>query len=206
MQTKKLSGIVFDLDNTLVSSTLNFEQIRQVIQCPSDIDLLDFVDTLAGQEKLEAEKLLIEYEVADAKNTSKFKGTDELLNLLNYANIPCAIITRNCRAAAKMKIESNAIDIPILLTREDYKAKPAPDALLHLCQYWQKPPEQLLYVGDYLYDIQTAINANTMSCLVTHGKKLPYAKLADYVVKDLNQLNRLVSTAFNLQILDEASL
>ena len=206
MYTKKLSGIVFDLDNTLVSSTLNFEQIRLALGCPVDVDLLKFVDSLDDHRKVEAEKLLIEFEVEDAKNTTKFEGTDELIALLNYTNIPCAIITRNCRQAAQMKIESNAINIPILLTREDHKAKPAPDALLHLSHYWQKPAEQLLYVGDYLYDIQTAKNANTMSCLITHGKKLPYAKLADYVVKDLNQLIRLVSTAFNLQILDEASL
>jgi HAD superfamily hydrolase (TIGR01549 family) len=206
MHSRKLSAIAFDLDNTLVSSNLDFDMIRHDLGCPKNIDLLSYIEKLPLSKQENAKKRLVDFEISDAKNTIKLPGVDELLAKLFSLNIPCAIITRNCRVAAQLKIDNNSIEIPLLLTREDHRAKPAPDALLYLCQYWQIPPEQLLYVGDYLYDIQTAENANSMSCLVTHGDNLPYAGLADFVVEDLKQITELMNSEFSLPILDEILL
>lgn len=197
MLTHKLLGVIFDLDNTLVTSFLNFEAIRAALNCPQGIDLLDFVDALPQQEKIQAKKVLIDYEIDDALNAKKLIGTDELITLLAELTIPCAIVTRNCKQAALLKVENNNIDIPILLTREDHKAKPAPDALLYLAKLWATPPENLLYVGDYLYDIQAAHNANTMSCLVTHGETVSYSNLANIVVNELTELSDMIKEGFS---------
>jgi len=194
--THNLLGVIFDLDNTLVSSSLNFDNIREALGCSKDIDLLNFVDSLPDQQKIGAKKVLVDYEIKDALSASKLAGTDELLALLSKLSIPCAIVTRNCKQAALIKLSKNNIDVPILFTREDHKAKPAPDALLHLAQYWKTPPENLLYVGDYLYDLQAAQNANTMSCLVTYAKAVSYASLADIVVDDLTELSDAIERVF----------
>ena len=196
MLTHKLLGVIFDLDNTLVSSSIDFERIRSDLDCPKDIDLLDFVDALPQQQKVDANKLLIKYEVIDALDTKKLAGTDNLLALLSELDIPCAIVTRNCHKAALLKIQQNNINIPTLLTREDHKAKPAPDALLHIARSWRTPPENLLYVGDYLYDLQAAQNANTMSCLVTYGKTISYADLATITVDNLLELSAAIKQLF----------
>lgn len=198
MLTNKLLGVIFDLDNTLVSSSLDFDAIRASLGCAKDVDLLDFVDTLSQKEKAEADELLIEYEINDALNATKLTGTDELLALLSQLAIPCAIVTRNCKQAALLKLSNNNIDIPILLTREDHKAKPAPDALLYLAKLWNTPAENILYVGDYLYDLQAAKNANTMSCLITYAKRVSYANLANIVVNDLTELTDTIKQAFSL--------
>lgn len=192
MLTHKLQGVIFDLDNTLVSSSLNFERIRASLGCPQDTDLLDFVDALPQKDKIEANRLLVEFETIDATNATNLAGTNELLALIAELALPCAIVTRNCREAALVKLKNNKIDIPLLLTREDHKAKPAPDALLHLAKYWNTPPENLLYVGDYLYDLQAAQNANTMSCLVTNGTPASYEHLASIVVSDLTELSNVI--------------
>lgn len=203
MLTYKLSGVIFDLDNTLVSSSLNFDSIKAELGCASDIDLLDFVEALPENQKIDANKLLVEYETIDALNAKKLVGTDELLALLSERDIPCAIVTRNCYQAALLKIQQNNINIPTLLTREDHKAKPAPDALLNIADSWAKPPENLLYVGDYLYDLQAAQNANTMSCLVTYGETISYAHLADIEVNDLTDLCDVIKQKF---IIDDDSV
>ncbi len=192
MLTHKLLGVIFDLDNTLVSSSLNFDKIRSDLGCPKDIDLLDFVDTLPQKQKIDAHKLLVKYEMTDAHSATKLAGTDVLLTLLSELEIPCAIVTRNCNQAALLKIQQNSINIPTVLTREDHKAKPAPDALLDVAKKWNTPPENLLYVGDYLYDLQAAQNANTMSCLITYGKKMSYADLATIEVHNLTELSRTI--------------
>jgi HAD superfamily hydrolase (TIGR01549 family) len=196
----KLLGVIFDLDNTLVSSSLNFEKIRATLGCENNIDILDFVDALPKSQQANANKLIVEFEVNDALNAKNLLGTDKLLALLSQLDIPCAIVTRNCREAALVKIENNNINIEILLTRADHKAKPAPDALLYLAQLWQLPAENLLYVGDYLYDLQAAQNANTMSCLVTHGETLDYANLASIVVNELTELNDVITQSFTCEV------
>jgi HAD superfamily hydrolase (TIGR01549 family) len=197
--THELSGVIFDLDNTLVTSSLNFDQIRSSLGCPKEQDLLNFIDSLPESERHEANQLLIKYEMADAHDAKKLAGTDEILALLSELNIPCAIVTRNCQQAASTKIQNNGIDISLVLTREEHKAKPAPDALLYLAQYWGKPTDKILYVGDYLYDLQAAQNARTMSCLLTYGRTLDYAGLANLAVDDLTELSRAIAFAFNVR-------
>ena len=87
-----------------------------------------------------------------------------------------------------MKVKQNAIAIDHVLTREDYPAKPAPDALLAIANQWQIQPAHIMYVGDYLYDIQAANNAGMIACLITHGVESRYQDLADIVIEELNQL------------------
>ncbi|MEW6991850.1 HAD family hydrolase [Colwelliaceae bacterium 6441] len=198
MLTNKLLGVIFDLDNTLVSSSLNFDHIKASIDCPNNVDLLSFVDSLPAEKQQIAKKLIIAHEMADALSAKKLEGTDKLLSLLSQYKIPCAIVTRNSQQAAALKVQNNAIDIPIILTREDHQPKPAPDALLYLAKHWNMAPENLLYVGDYLYDLQAALNANTMSCIVTHGQNLDYAHLADLVVHDLNELSNALEEPLHL--------
>lgn len=186
------SAFIFDLDDTLVSSSLNFNHIKKTLGCPPDVDLLDFINSKSKVERDVLEPQLIGYEISEAIDSVKLEGADELLVLLNRLNVPVAVVTRNCREAALIKIENNGLNIPILISREEHKAKPAPDALLFLANKWQIQPENILYVGDYLYDIQAAINANTMSCLITHGKTIEYAHLATLVENELTDLRRTI--------------
>jgi HAD superfamily hydrolase (TIGR01549 family) len=192
-----LAGVIFDLDNTLVTSSLNFIDIKRAISCPPDSDVLQYLDTLPVQQKIEASTKIVEFEMRDAHSSSLLTGTAEVLTLLNSLKLPCAIVTRNCREATAIKLAKNGIKIDVVFSREDHKAKPAPDALLHIADLWQIPAEKLMYVGDYLYDVQAANNANMQSCLLTYGEQLPYAHLASLEVNDLNELSKILTLAFH---------
>jgi len=190
-----LSGVIFDLDNTLVTSSLNFIEIKKAINCPTEMDVLKYVDSLPLKQKAKANNKIIEFELKDAHSSSLLTGTKEIIALLSYLKLPCAIVTRNCRDATAIKLARNNINIDLVISREDHKAKPAPDALLYIAKQWQLPSENLLYVGDYLYDVQAAVNANMQSCLLTYGESLPYAHLATLSVNDLIELTRLIDLA-----------
>ena len=196
---KKLTGVIFDLDNTLVSSSLNFLDIKTSLGCDKGTDILDYVETLPELAQHDANKMLVNYEMADALSSRKLTGTDEILDILSRLNLPCAIVTRNCQKAAELKIKLNNINISLVITREGFKAKPAPDGLLYIAKQWQHAPENLLYVGDYLYDIQAAENANMMSCLLTFGRALPYVNLATLVVHDLTELTQTIAQLYPLK-------
>jgi len=198
MFKQPLSGVVFDLDNTLVSSSLNFSEIKVAIGCPPEIDLLGFIDALHPEQKSKAKKVVNDYEMADAFDAVKLAGTDDILTLLNRLHIPFAVVTRNNQEAASIKLNNNDIEVPLLLTREHFNAKPSPDALHYVTQHWNISPENLLCVGDYLYDIQMANNGNAQSCLVSYGKEISYANLATFVVNDLNGLSKIISQAYDI--------
>lgn len=203
MLPNKVLGVIFDLDNTLVSSSLNFSQIRQAINCPSDCDILEFVENLPSDLQKVAQEKILHFEMLDAQNATILAGTKHLLKFLDTSHIPFAIVTRNCKQAALLKIKNNNINIPLVLTRENSKAKPAPDSVYFIADYWQQPPENILFVGDHLYDIQTAINARAMSCLINYGKTLPYQHLANIALKDLTKLTVTLSDLMGLAGIDE---
>ena len=188
MLINQISGVIFDLDKTLVSSSLNFKAIKAEVGCPYNISILEYIDALSDKQKLNITNRVIQFEVADAQDCHPLIGTMELLALLTMRNIPFAVVTRNCRQAALMKLNKNGMTVPLLITRDDHLAKPAPDALLHIAEKWQVAPENILCVGDYIYDLQAAKNANMHSCLVTNGEVVEFAHLANMVVNDLTEL------------------
>jgi HAD superfamily hydrolase (TIGR01549 family) len=197
LPNQHFSGVVFDLDNTLVSSSLNFNEIKSAIKCPEEFDILDYIESLSDVEKSKANQLVHQYEMDDANTAKKLAGVDEILSLLERLGIPCAIVTRNNKTAASIKLRNNAIEVPLLLTRENFNAKPAPDALIYVAKQWQVSLDKVLCVGDYLYDIQMANNANTLSCLVSYGHEIDYAHLATFVVDDMPALKQHILNIYD---------
>jgi len=186
----KIKAVVFDLDNTLVTSSLNFALIRQELGCPQEQDLLTYIEALPEDQKQIATERVLNHELKDAYESKPLEGCQALLETLGQLNLKTAIVTRNCRKAAQIKSNQSKLNIPIVITREDFPAKPSPDSLLHLLDIWQLAQDELLYVGDYLYDIQTAKNANVKSCFLTFSRETDYAHLADLVVKNLTELEQ----------------
>jgi HAD superfamily hydrolase (TIGR01549 family) len=192
---QQIDGIIFDLDGTLVDSSLNFTLMRQHLGCPLGEDILQFIASMADPlQRQQAADLIIEHEMNDAEISRWLPGAQQLINLLHQHKIPQAIVTRNSADATRIKVNNNQIPIEIISTRENHRPKPAPDALLAIAQSWKIAPQRLMYVGDYLYDVQAGNNAGMFSCLITHGKIVDYSHQADYVYSQIDQLTAALFT------------
>lgn len=199
-----VQAILFDLDGTLVHSTLNFAQIRRDIGCPEGQDVLGFVEALPETEKHLAERIIQEHELTDAYATRVVDGALELLARLHLAGIKTAIVTRNSLQATQIKLETCGIKVAHVLTREDAPPKPDPQALLLLSQLWDMAPQTCVYVGDYLYDLQAANNAGMHACLYHRTGSgetvLPgFAHLADFICHDFDQFERVLLSYLKVQ-------
>ncbi|WP_100752658.1 HAD family hydrolase [Vibrio salilacus] len=184
-----IQAIVFDLDNTLVTSDMNFSWLREQIGCPQDSDLLSFVEQIdCPHTASKAHQLILDHELQDAQTSQPMPGCHSLLNFIDSNQLHTAVITRNCADATQQKMAHNQLNIQRVITREHYPPKPAPDALISLANEWQIGSHQLLYVGDYLYDLQAAFNADMPSCLVTHGNASPFTAHASLVIEHLTDL------------------
>lgn len=80
----KIKAVIFDLDNTLVSSDMNFQVLRQQLGCPQSEDLLDFVEKLEHpHHKEHAHNVIFDHEISDAEQSAPMTGCHELLAFLN---------------------------------------------------------------------------------------------------------------------------
>ena len=189
----KIAGIIFDLDGTLVSSELDFSLIKAQISCPIEDDLLTFIDKLPSPYmREEALDIVHQHELIDAQHASLMPGVAEAVEQLKVQGIPMAIVTRNYDRAAALKLKNNPLPIQTVLTRSDVPAKPNPSALNAIATLWEIKPQYILYVGDYLYDIQAAHNANMRACLYAPIQVPIYAEQADYIINHFSELPRLI--------------
>ncbi|ATC88297.1 HAD family hydrolase [Pseudoalteromonas sp. SR43-6] len=194
-QVEAIFGVIFDLDGTLVSSELDFALIKAQIGCPCEQDLLDYIAQLPSPYmREEAMNIVHQHELIDAQHASILPGVSEAIHALKSKNIPMAIVTRNFDKAAAIKLQNNPLPISTVLTRSDAPAKPDPSALNAIATLWNINARNLLYVGDYLYDIQAAHNANMRACLYAPESTPAYADQADYVLHDFVELVTLVES------------
>ncbi len=190
--SKKIKAVIFDLDGTLVSSSLDFAQMRKEVGCPANEDILAYIAALSTCQQGEARAIVHQHEMADAQTVKILPGVLALLEKLSDWNIRTAIVTRNSMAATRRKLELVNLAVDTVLTRECAPAKPQPEALLRLCREWGIEPGQAIYVGDYLYDLLAAENAHMHSCLYIDGALPDYARRADFICDDYERFTHLL--------------
>ena len=194
-----LEAIFFDLDGTLVTSKLDFLKIRAEIGVKKDHDIIQHLKELPEPEASRVKAILDKHEADDAAEAEALEGAEALLDYCRSQQWPVAIITRNSRAMAELKLEKSALDVHILISREDAPPKPKPQAVNALLLEHDLKAENVMYLGDYLFDIQTARNSGLIAGLIDHGQELHFAKDADVLVSSLTELLHLIKDAAALK-------
>ncbi|MFT6087302.1 MAG: HAD superfamily hydrolase (TIGR01549 family) [Glaciecola sp.] len=149
-----------------MQTSLDFAAIKRDIGCPAKDDILTFIDNLScSKQQDEASRIVFEHELHDAQTSVWLPGAQAFVEVARKHALPLAIVTRNCRQATELKLNRNNIGIDIVITREDGPAKPDPTALLSIADGWQIETNEIAYLGDYIYDIQAAHNADMQAWL-----------------------------------------
>lgn len=184
-------GIIFDLDGTLVDSKLDFALLCQQLGWPAGTPILEHLATLPAAEQQRALLVIEQFELAGASAAHWMPGAAQLLQLLRAQKIPTAILTRNTRQATLLCVRNLGIEVDVILTRDDAPAKPDPAGLWQIASLWQQQCADLLFVGDYLFDLQTAANAGMPSCLYRGYDNGHFAADADFVIDHFIELHQL---------------
>lgn len=177
-----IAGVVFDLDGTLAHSNPDFPAIRAALGLAPGTDILTHIAGMEACLQPDALALVHRFEMEAAARATWIDGASELLQFLHSRKLPTAVLTRNMRQAASLTLGRLGLEVELLLTREDAPAKPDPSGLLQIATSWQLPPQRLLYVGDYLFDVQTAQRAGSASALYCPVVVPDYGHLADMLV------------------------
>lgn len=180
---ENVKAIIFDLDDTLVKTTLDFTQLKIEVGCEKDDDILSFISQIGckKQQKI-AEQIVLQHEITDAQTSMWLPGAEAFVRKAKDLELPLAIVTRNCKQATEIKIANNQIPIDLVLTREDAPAKPDPTALINIAKEWGIATTNIAYIGDYIYDIQAAHNGNMQAWLYRYEHD-DYAKNLRYIAQ-----------------------
>jgi HAD superfamily hydrolase (TIGR01549 family) len=183
-----LRGVVFDMDGTLVRQELDFEAIRREIGLPTGTPLLEALEALAEAERGSAWTILNRHEQSAAALAELIPGVTDFLDWLDGHGVRRAVLTRNSRSSAETVLARCGLTgFDPVVAREDGPFKPHPAGVWRACEAWGVPPDSVLMLGDYLYDIQAGRRAGSRTALLTHGRTWPFAAEADFVFSGFHE-------------------
>lgn len=186
-------GAIFDMDGTLIDSQLDFAAMRREMGLPDGMPILEGLQsTPPGPELDRRLQVLREHELRGVECATIFPGVEETLAALREWGWPTGILTRNSRESTDAMLDRLQLKLDLVLTRDDAPPKPDPAGLLHIAQRWELAPAELVFCGDYLFDLQAGQRAGMQTVLFWPDESLPpFAREADHLLRDFREAVRL---------------
>jgi len=185
-----LRCVIFDLDNTLVDSPLDFAAIKAEIG--ADAPILEHRETVGPEEQRRIDEILDRHETHAAARSDLFEGAVELLAFLEKRNVRTALLTRNSRKSVNTILKRHGLCFDSVVSREDAAPKPSPEPVLLICEKLGVKPSETLVVGDFLFDIQSGQAAGAMTMLMDGPHRHRFDVRADYEAASLAEALRIV--------------
>jgi HAD superfamily hydrolase (TIGR01509 family) len=162
------SAILFDWDGVIADTHLDFSDIRNKYYGERRAMLLEDACTLALEQSEALMRDLEELEVEGGRSATLVPGVDKILQWVEAARIPWAVVSRNCRKSILTAAETIGLQLPsVLMSRDDFSpVKPDPRMLREACRRIGVSPAQSLLIGDYIYDMMGARRAGMRGVLV----------------------------------------
>ncbi len=174
---KKVKGWVFDLDGTLVDSKLDFAKLRSLLDIQDGSPILEYVETKhCPNERERLMKIVDDYEWQSHLDSELITGADLFIAALKESGLPLAILTRNSdRTAHSTLSKFNFKDFNPIISRDHHlPPKPDPSALIHICELWNLDTSEVVYVGDFDFDMMTALSAGCLGLFYNpHSRPVP---------------------------------
>lgn len=152
------------------------------------------------------QEFLDTYEADICVDSRVFSGLDSLLLALENAGVPWGIVTNKPRYLAEILLEKLHLTqrCAVLVCPEDVKnTKPNPEPMFLAVKILNKKlglnltPQDCVYVGDHIRDIQAGNNADMLTILAAYGYIPPQDNNlqnwgADIIVDSTNELTDII--------------
>lgn len=182
-----LRAVIFDLDDTLVVSTVDFAKFKRlvidriasfgddrVLYSPSEtiVSILERFERRMAEKGLpedevrrrmaELDRIMDAVEMERAGQTEVIPGAAELLTYLRDAGLRVGVLTRGCRDYAEEVLARTGLSglVEAVESRNsETRPKPDPESYLRLADALGVDKGETLFVGDHPIDAQCAARA-----------------------------------------------
>jgi hydrogenase expression/formation protein HypE len=202
----RIKAVLFDFDGTLTRpGDIDFALIRERIGCPADAAVLEYIRNISND--LDRQDALAEvnvHEMAAASKAIPNSAAERVITDLAAMGVKVGVITRNTRMAIELALvnfkltEIDSFDL--VISRDDpILPKPDPDGILHASDIFGVPAEEILVVGDFVFDIDAGNRAGALSAFITNGEKAEVPEKSDFTIHCLADLLPIVQMGRPLQ-------
>ena len=182
-----IRGVLFDMDGVVVHQRLDFLAIKREIFGNTEGFILERMEGLPDAERRRAEAILERHETAAAMTAEPMDGIQPFLAWMETRQLRRGLVTRNSRKSVELVLGRLGLRFDAVVTREDAPPKPAPDPVWLACRRMNVEPADVLFVGDYEFDMVSGRRAGTRTVLLRSTTMTESAN-ADYSVASLAEL------------------
>ncbi len=186
-----LQGIIFDMDGTITKPKVDFAALEREIEEKVGF-VLDHAERSTPEARATAMEMFDRVETEAALESELNEGVHELLDYLSKKQLKRALLTRNCRKSVDVVLRKHNLHFEYIISRDDARPKPAPDAILLLSKMMDIHTDFLLMVGDYKYDIMCGKAAGAKTALLRNRKYLEMEVTPDFEIDTLQEIIRII--------------
>lgn len=187
---------IFDLDNTLADSSIDFNAMRQQLGLPLGQDILAAIDARPAAQAAVLRRRLAALEREYALRAQPLSGVHALLTALAHRGARLGILTRNSHANALQTLAvcnlAAFFDPAHVLGRDEAAPKPDPDGIRKLLAAWGAAPATAAMVGDFRYDLEAGRRAGVTTLYYDATGQDLWTAEADFRVQSHAELLALV--------------
>jgi len=217
MTSRRIKGLLFDLDGTLLDSapdlTAALNRVRADLDLPSVSvtavrkgvsrgaqGMLELgLPGVSGAELAQAKRdFLHHYAELGCSHSEAYPGIEVMLQMIEAAGMPWGIVTNKYESLTLPILRSLGWDRragAVICGDTAAAAKPSPLPLLMAAEQLQQPASQLLMVGDDLRDIEAgqAAGCSTAAVAWGYGEADQFGQgVADYIFMKINQMHDFI--------------
>jgi len=180
------------MDGTLTHAVHDFDKIRADLGLPPGEPILEALSRLPPKLAQPLWEQLDAIEVDLARQATPVPGVAALLATLDRRGCMLGIVTRNSLVSVRETLRACELaeyfPEKYIKDRDCGAPKPEPDALLELMQLWRAARDDVVMVGDFLYDLQAGRAAGVATIYVDYAHTAQWSEYADISVTRLDQL------------------
>lgn len=187
---------MFDMDGTLTVAAHDFDAMRQALDLPAGVPILEALDALPLDESRRKRAELDAMELDMAAHSREQPGAGALLDTLRSHGYPVGIVTRNGRQIADATLQAAGLAAHFapadIVSRDCALAKPDPAGVQLLLTRWHARARDAVMVGDYRFDLAAGRAAGCLTVHLNVGEGERWPQLTDVEVDSLTQLASLL--------------